>query len=515
MLKKRYFLPLLFFILLFSSCDTIDDVYQGLIDYGYHSPKPMGPKRIPIDKNLLGSYSAPMIITKKNAYTYNINFLATSINKNDVKTEAHITRVKDTTFLNVKIPGGYAFIKIDSISSSSITFGMINNQSKMGEHIKNSIQNSTKGSVSVGSANISYYSMTYQRTNRKGAFETQRDKILSKCNTIQNLEIYMNRFKKYPAHVAEAKEKLVTIKDSTSFKSANLENSVTSLEAYLKEYPTGKYRDSAQAKISHIKDSTAYVTAETVHTIESYEKYLTKYAAGKWSQEAIDNIHGIKDQTAFKNAKKSNTIDALQNYKKSFPSGAWIEECDKILYVLEDSVSYHKALSSKKINDLLSYKKRYPRGEWIDSCQKELMKIATEITPKQLRERWKSGDEEETIDRLLFMINSGYVTSDKEMYYNILIENALHSKNDPIKKRVIYSIDTLPSFGNPNLTKGFINWSMEEFLLAEKAFTRALNSTPSQKKKVKKKLKKEYKRLTKAGHTFPKQKEAWKKYKKL
>ncbi len=101
----------------------------------------------------------------------------------------------------------------------------------------------------------------------------------------------------------------VTLEDRT-FADAKLANSTPVFQAYLAEYPAGKYVDDANAGIDDI-------FWEERRQARDYTGYLAKYPAGRHAGSADQAL----DDVAYQEQKKIGTIQSYQAYLQQYQKG--------------------------------------------------------------------------------------------------------------------------------------------------------------------------------------------------
>ena len=95
-------------------------------------------------------------------------------------------------------------------------------------------------------------------------------------------------------------------------------NTVKGYEAYLLQFPTGRYGEEA-----------AWARAELVGTVEGYLDYRNSYQGGKYYGEALQRIEGLEEEADWKYASRRNSIAAYEGYKGKYPSGKYLEEANQ------------------------------------------------------------------------------------------------------------------------------------------------------------------------------------------
>jgi hypothetical protein len=109
-------------------------------------------------------------------------------------------------------------------------------------------------------------------------------------------------------------------------------NNPTDIEAFINEYPNGKYLKEAQNHLIITKRTIAYKNAIDLNTIEAYENYLKSYSDTSQQSIEINKIlFQMKDENAYKEAVKINTRKAFESFLKEYPNSKHIEVAKKLL----------------------------------------------------------------------------------------------------------------------------------------------------------------------------------------
>jgi hypothetical protein len=107
----------------------------------------------------------------------------------------------------------------------------------------------------------------------------------------------------------------MSFEEKSAFKSAKLENSSSSYQAYMDKYPKGKYYSEAQ----QLKEEASWTNAKTLNTVEIYDSFISQYGNSKHFQEAIS----LKEEALWVFSKKTKNYS---NYLRQYPSGKYIKD---------------------------------------------------------------------------------------------------------------------------------------------------------------------------------------------
>lgn len=113
--------------------------------------------------------------------------------------------------------------------------------------------------------------------------------------------------KKYSYLLLVALLLMFSCKEKKTWDNARVENSIKSYENYLKEYPKGKFADSAAFYIEGFK----WDFFSKGNSIDSYEEYLKNYPEGRYVDSANKKIEYIKWLEAASIASKDNKVVIL------------------------------------------------------------------------------------------------------------------------------------------------------------------------------------------------------------
>ncbi len=111
------------------------------------------------------------------------------------------------------------------------------------------------------------------------------------------------------------------------------------------------------------KEIEIWKKAITTNTVEAYKQYLKVYPEGVYKVTA----DSLCDHALWTETLSSNTYEACQNYKIQFPTGRYISKVDSLC---EEKVWQN----SIKLNSVESYKEyinKYPNGKYLNKAQKK------------------------------------------------------------------------------------------------------------------------------------------------
>jgi len=161
------------------------------------------------------------------------------------------------------------------------------------------------------------------------------------------------QFKSLDDYKSYLQNKSEDVKEEEAWREAK---TIKALEAYLAQYPKGKYAKQAKEKIEDLR----WKNVKLKNTIESYQNYINKYPNGKYIREAKSNIEYL----VWDSTKKNNTVDAYENYLKNYPTGEYAQQAKEAIEEILDEVLFWE--KAKKINTIKAYEEylnKYMRFE--------------------------------------------------------------------------------------------------------------------------------------------------------
>jgi TolA-binding protein len=133
---------------------------------------------------------------------------------------------------------------------------------------------------------------------------------------------------------------------------------VKQFQAYIDEYPQGKFVKEAQKQISKLeKGETAWWQALETNTINAYTDFIAAFPGGKYTQQASLKLNDLQQETAnaekrhiaeeeegdWQKALNANTFDGYQAYSNQYPSGKYTALANTKLAAI-------KKISGKQVN---------------------------------------------------------------------------------------------------------------------------------------------------------------------
>jgi hypothetical protein len=273
---------LIVFALTTSCGKAIRDFFKAIEKYGYKSKEPLSKKNIVVDKQLLGGYvynSLPVIISKKDDFTYQLTFLAVELDLEDVNVDAHMSIINNDRYLNINMGENYSFLKISSFFNNELGVKLLRNSiepyvasANLRSWLEKHGREESFTPDSVAPVDI-YYVFSFNRITVEKAYQIQREQIHEKMTDLfdacKDYYTYDQLEKRYPNEplLASARE--------------NIFNKCTTIEAYqafAKRFPGDILSERANSRIQEIKmfkaDSVNFNVAVKHNTIEAYETFI-------------------------------------------------------------------------------------------------------------------------------------------------------------------------------------------------------------------------------------------------
>ena len=157
------------------------------------------------------------------------------------------------------------------------------------------------------------------------------------CNTISLLEAYLRDYTK-GKYVKEAKDKI----DRLSF---NACRTIANYKNYIQKFPKGKFVSKARDKIDQL-------SFEACKSIYDYKSYIEKFPNGSHTYEAKTII----DRMSFDGCK---TVYHYQQYLKEFPSGRFRTQAQQII---DDEQMWERCVNSDSKDLYKQYLAKFPNG---------------------------------------------------------------------------------------------------------------------------------------------------------
>ncbi|WP_435627051.1 SUMF1/EgtB/PvdO family nonheme iron enzyme [Candidatus Ferrigenium straubiae] len=214
-----------------------------------------------------------------------------------------------------------------------------------------------------------------------------------------------------PAQAARIKSK-EKIEDDT-WSAAEEANTVEAVNAYLAGYPKGRYVAQAKVKLAALKkqvqqpapaqiatgredgETALWNEAQKGTSREDYQAYLDQYPKGKYAALAKSRIKKIQGdaqaaaeqqaEQAWDAAQQENSEESYARYLKGYPGGRYVglararqEKLKNDLAAKEEAELWKKAESGNDRKAVEAYLNRYPSGRYLAAAGDKLEAIKEE-----------------------------------------------------------------------------------------------------------------------------------------
>lgn len=138
-----------------------------------------------------------------------------------------------------------------------------------------------------------------EEAKRLAAIKAEEDAWINACK-LNSANAFSSFLNKYPnsKYKDTATKRLKACKEAKDWEQAKSSNTITKLDAFIKNYPDSIHVAEAKTIISNIraqlKEDNAWKTAQNIGTIESYKSYLSQYPNGQYMFVAKNNIERLK-----------------------------------------------------------------------------------------------------------------------------------------------------------------------------------------------------------------------------
>ena len=113
--------------------------------------------------------------------------------------------------------------------------------------------------------------------------------------------------------------------EEAGYNRARNQNTIAAYESFLQQSPDSDLAQTARNNIESLK----FAQAKRVGTTEALEAYLREYPTGKGSEEAKKLIAEAECKRMYQQAESAGTAEALEAYLKDNPKGEWAEKAKK------------------------------------------------------------------------------------------------------------------------------------------------------------------------------------------
>jgi len=456
---KKIGISLFIGLMLLSCRQDIVDFFEAIQDYGYRSLQPLSLKKLPVNENITGGYvyqGLPVIISKKDANTYQIKFLTVLLHKEDAVIDAFTTEVGGLTFFNLAMGDYYCFMQANLIMNQQLEVKLLKDVFR--EYVK--------------PADLKIWfeknpgAETFLVKNEDGDYQLDIyfEFAFEKITVSEALTIQKNR-------LLEAKKELFQYCES-----------YMQYEDLMKQYPNDEFQPLAIQSL--LKNCT------TIEEVLVFKKYFSgkpeyivladeKIAVIKENQILAANLK--TDQKDYSQMLKYNSLDSFIVFQQKCLTEAYRDSSSQKI----------AAMAAIITKDEIAWK--WTNGERDKAMDYLFLKI----------DYLKNSSDASWIIPLISeyaLLEQSVLTREKVLlYFDYLVEK--HVSHD--------------DFLNLCIQRGFILWSMSKIDLALQSFELKLDTEFVSGQTVREKIKVDYDFYKSLGIVFPDEKNTLKRIKKL
>jgi outer membrane protein assembly factor BamD (BamD/ComL family) len=159
--------------------------------------------------------------------------------------------------------------------------------------------------------------------------------------------------------------------EESAWEEATTTNTIEAFEAYLQDYPDGKYEVQARESIEDLR----WQEARTANTIEAFEAYLQDYPDGRYEPQARDSIEDLRWQEA----RQADTASSFQEYLRAYPDGKYSDQAHQRINELEE-LRWQEVRQADTISSFREYLRAYPDGEYSDQAHQRINELEEELS---------------------------------------------------------------------------------------------------------------------------------------
>lgn len=134
------------------------------------------------------------------------------------------------------------------------------------------------------------------------------------------------------------------------FHRAREAGTTAAMEAFLRKYPSGKYRQEA---ILCLEDSALWHKAKTTNTIEAYDEYLNTSKAKAYIREANVARYNLQEQSDWEKCKNSNDPKLLNRFAVKYLTSTHHDEACSLYHIANGDIFYENEEYELALNEYL------------------------------------------------------------------------------------------------------------------------------------------------------------------
>lgn len=148
-----------------------------------------------------------------------------------------------------------------------------------------------------------------------------------------------------------------------AWKYAKTTNSSNSYESYLKSYPDGKYKITADS----LREEAMWLESVNSNSVEEFDKYTTTFPNGKYLTKSKKNV----EELIWKKILSEQSSDLMETYLQRFPEGKYKT---KVIGLIDDC-NWNSIKNSNVKSAHENYLRKSPNGKYRQEASNKIEKI--------------------------------------------------------------------------------------------------------------------------------------------
>lgn len=161
--------------------------------------------------------------------------------------------------------------------------------------------------------------------------EIRAENLFNQIQAAPTEELCQNYLDKYPKgkDLQAVSELKYELGEERFWANTKKENTLAAYEAYLAEYPNGRYVEEAKEGRDTQKNGLkAWKEADALYTIASFEAFIQHYKDSEYFDDATTKLKELKD---WKHAKASKNAEMLEAFIKNYPDSPHLGKAEELL----------------------------------------------------------------------------------------------------------------------------------------------------------------------------------------
>lgn len=216
---------------------------------------------------------------------------------------------------------------------------------------------------------------------QKGGSKEDYDAYLAQYPKGKYAALARSRINKLQDEVAAIAAK----QELESWQQAQAGEDAQSVQAYIDSYPSGRFALAAQEKLIAIaarQELELWQQAQAGENAQSMQAYLDRYPNGRYAAVARDALAVRQERELWQQVEPSDSAQAVQSYLDKYPKGRYVAAALEILAAIAAQQEQDVWQKSKEVQGderghaVQSYLDKYPDGRYVAAARKELGKMA-------------------------------------------------------------------------------------------------------------------------------------------